>query len=82
MNEKEINNSLVIEKIPSKRHCSTNSVIPKEEHSSSYIIEEIFGYFTFDLHRREVSRKRFRKVKQVDGTMKEIKEDEVLFEKD
>ena len=61
-NDEEINNSSIIEKISSKRHCSINLVIPKEEHPSSYNIEEIFGSFTFKLHRREVSWKKFRKV--------------------
>lgn len=80
INDEEINSSPITEKISSERHFSVNSVIMKEQHPSSYNIEEIFGSFTFDLHRREVSWKKFRKVKQVDGTMREIQEDEVLFE--
>ena len=51
----------------------------KEDHPSSYNIKDIFGAFTFNLHRKEVSRKRVRKVKQNDGTLEEMKEDEVLF---
>ena len=56
-------------------------MIHEEDHPSSYNIEEIFGAFTFNLCRKEVSRKRVRKVKQNDGTMEEMQEDEVLFEK-
>ena len=63
MNDEEINNLLITDKIPSERYCSINSIILKEEHTSSFNIEEIFGCFTFDLHRREVSWKKFRKVK-------------------
>ena len=81
MNDEEINNSPIIDKIPSERHCFVNSVILEEEHPSSYNIEEIFASFTFDLHRREVSQKKYRKLKHIDGTMREIKKDEVLFEK-
>jgi len=33
------------------------------------------------LHKREVSRKRIRNEKQSDGTLKEVQEDEVLFER-
>ena len=58
-----------------------HSMIQEEDHPSSYNIEEIVGSFTFNLCRKEVSRKRVRRVKQNDGTMEEIKEDEVLFEK-
>ena len=56
-------------------------MVPKEDRLSSYNIGEIFGSFTFILHRREVSRKRVRKVKQAYGTLKEMYEDEVLFER-
>ena len=41
----------------------------------------MFDAFTFNLYKKEVSRKRIRSVKQNDGTMKEIQEDEVLYEK-
>ena len=71
MNDEEINNSPITEKIPPERHCSVNSMVLKEEHPSSYV-EEIFVSFTFDIHRREVRRKNFTKVKQVDGTMRGI----------
>ena len=33
------------------------------------------------MHKREVSRKRIRNEKQSDGTLKEVQEDEVLFER-
>ena len=56
-------------------------MIQEEDHPSSYNIEEIFDSFTFNLCRKEVSWKRVRSVKQNDGTMKEVQEDEVLFEK-
>ena len=32
-------------------------MILEEEHPSSYNIEEIFGSFTFELHKREVIQK-------------------------
>ena len=61
----------------SKRH----SIIQEEENPSNYNIEEIFESFTFILYKKEVSQKRVRNEKHNDGTMKEIPEDEVLFEK-
>lgn len=77
MHAEEIDNSPISKKLPSERH----SVVPKEDHPSSYNIEEIFGPFTFNLHRKEVSRKRVRKMKQANGTLEEMQEDEVLFER-
>jgi hypothetical protein len=56
-------------------------MIQVEGHPSSYNIEKIFGSFTFNLNRKEVSWKRVRKVKQCDGTFKDMQGDEVLFEK-
>ena len=47
----------------------------------SYNIDEIFEAFTFNLCKKEVSRKRIRNEKQNDGTFKEVQEDEVLFER-
>jgi hypothetical protein len=61
----------------SKRHY----VVQEEYHPSSYNIEEIFRAFTFNLHRNKVSQKRVRKVKQSNGTLEEMQEDEVLFKK-
>ena len=77
MHEEEINSSPISKKVPSERH----STVPKEDHPSSYNFEEAFGVFTFNLHRMKVSRKRVRKVNQDDGTLEEMQEDEVLFEK-
>ena len=76
-NQEEVHNSPTIEKIPSERH----SVIHEEENTSSYNIEEIFEAFTFNLYKKEVSWERVWNEKQNDETMKEIQEDEVLFEK-
>ena len=56
-------------------------MIHEEDHPSSYNIKEIFCAFTFNLCRKEGSRKRVRKVKQSDGNLEEMQEDEVLFEK-
>ena len=56
-------------------------MIHEEENPSSYNIEEIFDAFTFNMHKKEESWKRIQNEKQNDGTMKEIQEDEVLFEK-
>ena len=58
-----------------------NSVIQEEEHPSRYNIEEIFDAITLNMYKKEVSQKRIWNAKQTDGTMKEIQEDEVLFEK-
>ena len=76
MHEEEVYSSPITKKVPFKRQ----SMVPKEEHPSSYNIEEIFGSFTFNLHSREVSEKRVRKMKQSDGTLEDMQEDEVLFE--
>ena len=67
-----------MEKNPSKRHSITQE---EKEDPSSYNIEEIFEAFTFNLFKKEVSRKRVRNEKKNDGTLKKIQEDEVLFEK-
>ena len=77
MHMEEFHCSPIMEKVPSKRH----SVIQEEYHPCSYNIEEIFGSFTFNLCRKEVNQKRVQKVKKNDGTMEEMQEDKVLFEK-
>ena len=41
--------------IPLEKHCSNNSMVPEHECPSSYNVEGVFGSFTFDLHRRELS---------------------------
>ena len=77
MHLEEVHSSPVMKKVPSERH----SMIQEEEHPSNYNIEEIFDAFTFNLYKKEVSQKRVQNVNQSDGTMEEIQEDEVLFEK-
>ena len=72
----EVHSSPTTEKNPSKRHL----VIQEEENPSSYNIEEIFEAFTLNLFKKEVSRKRVRNENQNDGIVKEVQEDEVLFE--
>ena len=66
----EIYSSQAIIKIPSERHYSNNVGIPVVEGPSSYNMKEIFGSFTFDLHRKELSRKEFQKVKGRDGQVR------------
>ena len=53
-NQEEVHISTTTEKIPSER----NSMIHEEENPLSYNIEEIFEAFTFNLSKKEVSRKR------------------------
>jgi hypothetical protein len=67
--------------IPLKKQCSNNLVVPEQESPLGYNIEDIFDSFTFYLHQREVSRKKFKKVKENDGTLRDIIDDEVLFER-
>ena len=74
-----MNSSRATINISSKNHFWNNSLILELERLSSYNIEYIVGSFTFDLHWKEVSRKKFQKVKESDGTLREIKEYEVLF---
>jgi hypothetical protein len=50
----EVHSSPATKKIPSERH----SMIHEEENTSSYNIEEIFDSFTFNLYKKEYSRKR------------------------
>ena len=47
----------------------------------NYNIDEVFEAFTFNLCKKEVSRKRIRNERQDDGTYKEVQEDEILFER-
>ena len=56
-------------------------MIQEEDHPSSYNIEEMFVAFIFSLYGKEVSQKRVWKLKQSDGTLEEMQEDWVLFEK-
>jgi hypothetical protein len=55
----EVHSSPITKNISSERHY----VVQEEDNPSSYNIEEIFGASTFNLHRKEVSWKRVRKVK-------------------
>lgn len=77
----EINSKQAIVTNPSEIHCSSNVEIPVAEGPSSYNIEELFGSFTFNLHRKKVRRKKFQKVKERYGQVRPINEDEFLFEK-
>ena len=77
MHMEEVHSSPITEKVSSERH----SMIQEEDHPSSCNIKEIFGAFTFNLHRKEVNHKRVRKVKQSDGTLEEMEEDELSFKK-
>ena len=77
MHLEEVHSSPITEKVSSERH----SMVQEEDHPSTYNIEEIFGAFTFSLHRKEDSLKSVQKVKQSDGTLEEMHEDKVLFEK-
>jgi hypothetical protein len=47
----------------------------------NYNIDEVFEAFTFNLCKKEVSRKRIRNKRQDDGTYKEVQKDEILFER-
>ena len=74
----EVHSYPTMDKTYSKRH---SQVQQEEEDPLIYNIDEIFEAFTFNLHKREVSQKRISNEKQSDGTLKEIQEDEVLFER-
>ena len=75
MHLEEVHSSPFTKNILSKR----NSIIYEEENTSSYNLDEIFDSFTFNLYKKEISRKRVLNEKQNDKTMKEIQEDKVLF---
>jgi hypothetical protein len=71
----EVHSSPTMKTNPSERH----SLIQEEENPSSYNIKEIFEAFTFNLFKKEVSRKRVCNEKHNAGTLKKIQEDEVLL---
>lgn len=75
---KEVHNSPNTDKNQSESH---SQVQQEEEDPSSYNIDEIFEAFTFNLYKKEVSRKRIGNEKQNDGTLKEVQEDQILFAK-
>ena len=77
MHLEEVHSSPVMKKILSERY----SVIQEEDNPSRYNIEEIFDAFTFNLYKKEVNQKRIQSVKHNNRTIKEVQEDEVLFEK-
>ena len=54
-------------------------MVQEQEGPSSYNIEKVFGSFIFDLHWKEVSGKKLSKVKENDGTVRDINKDEVLL---
>jgi hypothetical protein len=65
----DVHSSLTMAKNLSKRH----SQVPQgEEDPLSYNIDEVLEAFTFNLCKKEVSRKRIRNERQNDGTYKEV----------
>ena len=74
----EFHSSPTTDKNQSERH---SQVQQEEEDLLSYNIDEIFEAFTFNLCKKEVSRKRIRNEKHNDGTFKEVQEEKVLFER-
>ena len=54
LENQEVHSSPTMEKILSERH----SVIHEEENHLSYNIEEIFEAFTFNIYKKEITRKR------------------------
>jgi hypothetical protein len=73
----EVHSSTIAEKVLFERHF----VIHKEDHPSSYNIEDIFGSFTLNIHKKQVSRKRVRKVKQSDGPLEKCRKMKYCFRK-
>ena len=73
----EVHSSPTMEKNPFERGL----IIQEEEDPSSYNIEKIIEDFTFNLFKKEVSQKRVCNEKKNHGTLKEIQEDDFLFEK-
>ena len=63
----EVHSSPTTDKNRSERH---SQVQQEEEDPSSYNIDEIFEAFTFNLYKKEVSRKKIRNEKKNDGTLK------------
>ena len=74
----ELHSSLTTDKNQSERNSQAQQ---EEEDLLSYNIDEIFKAFTFNLCKKEVSRKRIRNEKKNDVTLKEVQEDEILFER-
>jgi len=74
----EVHSSPTKDKNQSERHSQIQQT---EEDQLNYNIDEVFEAFTFNLNKKEVSRKRIRNERQDDGTYKEVQEDEILFER-
>ena len=65
----EDHSSLTTDKNQSERH---SQVQQEEEDQLNYNIDEVFEAFTFNLCKKEVSRKQIRNERQDDGTYKEV----------
>lgn len=74
----EVHSSPTADKNQSERHSQIQQV---EEDQLNYNVDEVFEAITFNLCKKEVSRKRIRNERQDDGTYKEVQEDEILFER-
>ena len=74
----EVHSSPTTDKNQSESH---SQIQQEEEDPLSYNIDEILEAYTFSLHKKEVSQKRIRNEKLSDGTLKEVQEDEVLYER-
>ena len=65
----EVHSSPTVDKNQSERHSQIQQA---EEDQLNYDIDEVFEAFTFNLSKKEVSRKRIRNERQDDGTYKEV----------
>ena len=65
----EVHSSPTADKNQSERHSQIQQT---EEDQLSYNIDEVFEAFTFNLSKKEVSRKWIRNERQDDGTYKEV----------
>ena len=65
----EVHSSLTADKNQSERHSQIQQI---EEDQLNYNIDEVFEAFTFNLSKKEVSRKWIRNEGQDDGTYKEV----------
>ena len=74
----EVHSSPIADKNQSERHSQIQQA---EEDQLNYNIDEVFEAFTFNLCKKEVSRKQIINERQNDGTYKEVQEDEILFER-
>ena len=65
----EVHSSPTVDKNHSKRHSQIQQA---EEDQLNYNIDEVFEAFTFNLCKKEVSRKHIRNERQNDGTYKVV----------